>query len=91
MCRRPLVEDINERESISEDIIAAEGRAQEPARASAFPDAQMRDLEVLLRGSGVEVRPETLTPINLDQYFSYLPVNSTQNDHDRQELFGMYS
>lgn len=89
MCRRLLVEDINERESVSEDNIAVEARAQERARASAFLDAQMRDMEVLLRESGGEVRPEI--PINLGQYFSYPPANSTQNDHDRRELSGMYS
>ncbi|KIM46225.1 hypothetical protein M413DRAFT_441298 [Hebeloma cylindrosporum] len=85
MCRRLLIEDINEIESVSED---AEGRAQERPLASAFLDAQMRDMETLLRESGVEVRPETL---NLSQYFSYPPANLMESDNHRQELSGMYS
>lgn len=77
MCRRRLVEDTNERETILADIAATE--------------AQMRDIEVLLRERGIDVGPETLTPIDLSQHFSYHPVNSTQNDDNRQELSGMYS
>jgi hypothetical protein len=77
MCRRRLAEDINERAMILQDIAATE--------------AQLRDIEVLLRERGIDVRPEALTPINLSQHFSYHPVTSTQNDDDRQELSGMYS
>jgi len=90
MCRRLLVEDINERESVSEDIVAAEARAQERAPASAFLDAHMWDMETLLRESSAD-RPETLTPINLGQYFSYPPANSTQGENHRHEFSGMYS
>jgi len=78
MCRRRLVEDINGRETVLADIAATE--------------AQIRNLEVLLRERGIDARPETLTPINSIQYFPYLPANSMPNDDDdRQQLSGMYS
>jgi len=91
MCRRLLVEATSEREPVPEDIATADARAQERARASAFLDAQMRDMQGLLRERGVEVSPETLAPVNFSQYFSYPSANSTQADDDRQELSGMYS
>jgi len=87
MCRQLLVEEINERGSVSEDIVAAEARAQERDHASAFLDAHMWDMETLLRESGVDP-PETLTPINLSQYS---PANSTQRENHRHEFSGMYS
>jgi len=91
MCRRLLVEDNSEREPVPEDIATADARTQELSRASAFLDAQMRDVRALLRERGTEVRPEPLAPINFSQYFSYPPSNSTEDEDDRQELSGMYS
>jgi len=89
MCRRLLVEDISERELVPEDIATANARAQERARASAFLDTQVRDMQSLLRERGVEARSETLASINFSQYFSYPPTNSTQDN--QRELYGMYS
>jgi len=90
MCRRLLLEDTSERELVAEDITTADAIAQERARASAFLDTQIRDMQALLRERDDEVRPETLAPINFSQYFSS-PANSTQDDDNQQEFSGMYS
>jgi hypothetical protein len=91
MCRRLLIDDTNERELVTEDSATADARAQERARASAFLDTQIRDMQALLRERGVEVGPEALASINFSQYFSDPPANSTHDNENHREFSGMYS